>query len=183
MFDPEYSISLYFSDDATLTQADIDQLSDWIAQSDENAAKFVQASLMHRAIYDYLVGADANKNIMLDLEESAIAGGDGSADSGVMQDMSQLAECEKTAPMVETPREEITEEAGPVVVRPARVKKAASKFQIFTLVTCAAAMIFFALFIKFAPEPLPSVEVATLIDQMNVQWGDPAVDLENGQRL
>jgi len=71
MFDPEYTITLYFNDAESLTQDDIDQLSDWIEQSDENAAKFIQASLMHRAIYDYLVGADTNKNIMLDLAEAA----------------------------------------------------------------------------------------------------------------
>jgi hypothetical protein len=182
MFDPEYAITVYFNDADALTAAEIDQLSEWIKASDENAARFVQASLIHRAIYDYLVGADANKNVMLDMAEAAV-GGNGSADSAVMLDMSQLAECEKTAPTVEFLKEEIAEEAGPVVVRPAREKKPVSKFQIFTLIASAAAVILFALFIGFVPEPLPSVEVATLTDQMNVEWGDPAVDLETGCRL
>ncbi len=180
MFDPEYTITMYFNDVEALTLSDIEQLSEWIEQSDENAARFVQASLVHRAIYDYLVGADANRNIMLDMEEAAAGGG--SADSGVMLDMSQLAEWEVTSPAVEIPEEERGEETDPVI-RPARKKRPVSKFQIFTLIMSAAAMIFFALFIKLAPKPLPSVEVATLVDQMDVQWGDPAIDLENGERL
>ncbi len=107
---------------------------------------------------------------------------DPSEDSEMAQDMLEILEWEETSPAVEVPKEEIAEETDPVI-HPARKKRPVSKFQIFTLVTGAAAMIFFALFIKFAPVPLPSIEVATLVDQMNVQWGDSAVDLENGERL
>jgi len=93
-----------------------------------------------------------------------------------------IAACEKDAPAVEIQKEEIAEEIE-LVIHPPRKKRPPGKFQIFTLVVSAAAVIFFALFIKFIPEPLPSVEVATLVDQMNVQWADPAVDFENGSRL
>ncbi len=93
-----------------------------------------------------------------------------------------MAEAEETALTVEIPKEEIAEETDPVI-HPAREEKPISKFKIFTLITCAAAMLFFALFIKFAPEPLPRVEVATLVDQMNIQWAESSVDFENGDRL
>jgi len=74
MFDPEYTISLYFNGDSALTQADVDQLSDWIELSDENAAKFIQVSFIHRAIHDSLVGADIKKNVLLDIKEGADSG-------------------------------------------------------------------------------------------------------------
>jgi len=104
------------------------------------------------------------------------------ADSGLDLNLwAAFAECEKSAPAVEIPKEEVEEEAEPVI-HPLK-KKPISKFQIFTVVMSAAAMLCFALFIKLVPEPLPSVEVATLVDQMNVQWADPGVDLESGCRL
>ncbi len=64
MFDPEYTISMYLNGDEALTQGDVDQLADWIEQSPENAAKFVQASFIHRAVHDSFAGADIEKNVM-----------------------------------------------------------------------------------------------------------------------
>ena len=72
MFDAEYIISLYFNGDEALGQADIDKLSDWIGQSHENAAKFVQASFVHRIIHDCLTGEDIQKNVLLDLQEAIV---------------------------------------------------------------------------------------------------------------
>jgi len=95
--------------------------------------------------------------------------------------LTALAEYEKTAPVVEIPKEEIEEESEPVI-RPLK-KKPLSKLQIAAIVTSAAAMLLFALFIKFVPEPLPSVEVATLVDQMNVQWSESSLEPEVGSRL
>jgi hypothetical protein len=121
--------------------------------------------------------------VLSNKKEDTVAGFPASMDNNIMQAFQELAEVEETAPTVEIPKEEVAEEAGPVVVRPARVNKPASKFQIFTLITGVAAVLFLALFIKFVPEALPSIEVATLTDQMNVQWGDSGFNYENGERL
>jgi hypothetical protein len=94
-----------------------------------------------------------------------------------------MAEYEKTVPAVEDLREKPSREMVPKVVYPPSSKRKVTKLQILTLVTSAAAVLFIVLFAKLTPKPLPSVEVATLVDQMNVQRADPKADYENGSRL
>jgi hypothetical protein len=199
MFDPEYTISLHFNGDATLTQADVDQLSDWIVQSPENAAKFIQASFMHRAVHDSLNGIDMTKNVLLDLNEATNSGYDVvmdssislkgvdidrvlaedkepavSLDSNIMQALQELAECERTAPTV------IVEK--PVVERELIRNIDNSNFKIFAgsvnkLSLCAA--VFFAAcligllgFAYFTPTPVDPPVVAQLIDQIDAVWDE-----------
>jgi hypothetical protein len=95
----------------------------------------------------------------------------------------EVAEYEKTAPAIEIPREQPQRELVQKVVYPPHPKRKISKFNLFTLAASAAAMLLLVLFLKFAPERRNSIEVATLVDQMNTEWGDPAVGFENGCRL
>ena len=136
MFDYEYIISLYFNGDEALTEADVDHLSEWIEQSQENAAIFLQESFMHRAIHDALVSAEINRNVLLDLQEGTGSDYEAVMDSNVslegvsidevlsdekekstaanvseisrslMGAFLELAECERTAPSIEIPKEE-----------------------------------------------------------------------------
>jgi hypothetical protein len=96
MFDPEYIISLYFDGNEALTRADVDHLSEWIGQSRENVLTFVQASLIHRTIYDVLVGDDAKKNVLLDFTEATKGGYDvimdGNASGGGINTKEDLSE-------------------------------------------------------------------------------------------
>ena len=86
MFDPQYIITLYFNGDEALTQGDVDHLSEWIGQSHENAVEFIQASFMHRAIHDSLVGTDLKKNALLDLNEATTSAYEVVMDSNVSLD-------------------------------------------------------------------------------------------------
>ncbi len=93
-----------------------------------------------------------------------------------------LAEYEKTAPRFELSEEEPSQELIQKVVH-ARNPYKISKFNIFTFAISAAAIFLILLFIKFAPTKRYSVEVATLIDQVNVKWADSRSQLDNGSRL
>lgn len=95
---------------------------------------------------------------------------------------SEMAEYEKNAPTVDIPQPK-PEKDYLEVVCPAREPKKLSKFQIFTLVSSAAAILFFVLFVKFVPENKYSSEVATLIDQIDVEWGQDNINLKAGSRL
>ena len=99
------------------------------------------------------------------------------------EDLLRLSEYEKIAPKVEIPEKKLQRELIQKVVYPPREKLKATKFQIFTLAMSAAAILFFALFTQFAPERPYSLEVATLVDQINVQWADPTINFKNGDRL
>jgi hypothetical protein len=71
---------------------------------------------------------------------------------------------EETAPVIGIPEEKMT------------------KFQKITFAACAA-MLLFLVYLRYAP-PMPySMEVATLVDQMDVQWGVSGVRFEDGRRL
>lgn len=187
--------------DNEISDSDFAKLTDWLNSSREAKLYYYRfmgdcsalslrklttiAENLQDSQFDILPVDYSNASLRgVDLEEfMADVDRDESQDSGLTQDMLEILEMERTSFAVEVPKEEIAEEeAGPVVVRPARVNKRVSKFQIFTLVMSAAAMLFVALLLMFSPEPVPSVEVATLSDQMNVQWG-PSGKPESGERL
>ena len=93
----------------------------------------------------------------------------------------RLAEYEKTAPELE-----ISEDAQPEliqkVVYPKREKRRVTKFQIVTLIMSTAAILFFFLFLHFAPSK-SSVEVATVLDCVSAKWANVNFPIEKGVRL
>ncbi len=93
-----------------------------------------------------------------------------------------LAEDERTAPAINIPKEEQCQDLIENVVYPKTSHKL-TRFNLFTVVVSAAAILFVILFVKFNPPKPYSVEVATLVDQVNAQWADSAVYFENGYRL
>ena len=89
---------------------------------------------------------------------------------------------EETAPVIEIPEEKPQRELIQKVVYPPREKREMTKFQKITFAACAA-MLLFLVYLRYAP-PMPySMEVATLVDQMDVQWGVSGVRFEDGRRL
>ncbi|MHC4881673.1 MAG: FecR family protein [Planctomycetota bacterium] len=205
MFDPEKIITLYFFGDEALTQADVDRLSEWIGQSQENAVEFIRASCMHRAIHDALVGADIKKNILLDLDETINGDYEGVMDSNVslrgvnvdsftvgkkqsdgdecpMTDMMrELLEMERTAPAIEIPKVEPPRELIQKVVYPPRRKREISKFNLFVLATSAAAMLFLAIMVTFAPSK-PEV-VARFTELEDCRWMDSTAQVLSGDSI
>jgi len=201
MFDPEYTISLYFNGSEALTQTDIDRLSDWIAESEENGAKFIQASFMHRGIYDSLTGEVSQKNALFDLIDLAKSDSGVLIDSNVplrgvdMQDvlgdaddfylsedsemtraMLELLELERTSPAV------VIEKPEPVKPKRELIQKVENNFKWFpgegnkpltlALLTMAACFMVFIGYLHFNPAPLPLPVVAYLDDSIDAVWDD-----------
>lgn len=127
---------------------------------------------------------ETTKNSPLDPEDMGIKEVNDVEESWLGQEMwEELLEYEKTSPAVEIPKEEPKRELIQKVVYPPSSTRKVSKFEIFTLITSAAAVILFVLFIKFAPADSPAVDVAELVDQMNVKWSPSTGNLKNGRRM
>ncbi|MBC8378849.1 MAG: hypothetical protein H8E62_06730 [Planctomycetes bacterium] len=96
-----------------------------------------------------------------------------------------MAQHEKTAPVMEVSEEKPQRERELIqhLVYPPKKKYVISRSSVFWLAMSAAAMLFFFLFLRFVPPKQYRVEVATLVDQMNVQWAQPEATLETGSRL
>ena len=93
-----------------------------------------------------------------------------------------LAEHEKKAPKIEDFKEKSERELIQNVVYRPREKQKMSRLNKFVLVS-SAAIILFLIYLNFSPKPQPGIEVATLVDQMDVQWGKSDFAMEIGDRL
>ena len=93
----------------------------------------------------------------------------------------ELSEYEKNAPAIDLDTKAPEREIIQKVVYEKQPRKI-SKFTIFSGFFSAAAMLLIVLFIRFMPERY-SVEVATLVDQINIKWADSKVSFKNGDRL
>ena len=131
------------------------------------------------------VGTDSNVSLRgVNLEEfmSDVNQVD-AEDSEITCAMLELLEMERTAPAFVIPKVEPPCELIQKVVHPPREKPKLTKFQKFFFAATAAAVIFFVLFVKFGPVSVPSVDVATVADQMNVKWADSSYSPKSGERL
>ena len=90
---------------------------------------------------------------------------------------------EKTAPAIEFSEDDSRQELIQHVVYPPRQKRTISKLGIASLIVSAAAVILLVLFVKIVPHQPYSVEVATLVDQIHVQWAQSGTHPETGGRL
>jgi hypothetical protein len=154
-----------------VSDLDIQALKDWLEKDPQAQSKYVKFVKDYTAIklYSEMHGVSQQNN------ESPV---EGFSDNiwRVLSDM------ERTAPPVEIP-EEIPQQQMPVkVLYPPQNKRRLSKLDRFSFIASAAVILFFVYLSFTSPKP-SSVEVATLIDQMDVKWDGSAVDLENGDRL
>lgn len=100
-----------------------------------------------------------------------------------MKTWEQFVEYEKTAPVIDIPEEKPQRELIQKVVGPSREKRKISKFQIATFILSAAAILLVILFVRIVPTKPYSMDVATLVDQMDVQWGQSGLALDTGSRM
>jgi len=101
MLDPETLISRYFHDHPSMTQGDLDELSEWIRQDPSHAKRFACAAFVHRALYDCLTGEEIQGAV------STRGGQAAPDDSGVLWDdrfWHRIAEYEKKAPALSVQR-------------------------------------------------------------------------------
>jgi hypothetical protein len=93
----------------------------------------------------------------------------------------RMADYEKTAPGIALPKEPPKRELIQRVVREKNTYPV-SKLSVFTAIFSAAALLFLVLLVKLSPLP-DRVEVATLIEQLDVKWAESGVKFKNGDRL
>ena len=94
----------------------------------------------------------------------------------------ELAKYEKHAPPIAVEPDEPSREPIQKVVRE-KTPYRLSTTSIVSLTACAAMVLFAVMFVKFVPDKGVPVEVATLTDQIDVQWMDPRMSLQTGTRL
>ena len=94
----------------------------------------------------------------------------------------QLAKEERSAPEVKIAEGKPSRELIQKVVCPPKEKRKLSKFNKVILAINAAAILFFVLFLKFAP-PKGGIEVATLNDSINAEWANTKGAFQKGDRI
>ena len=142
----------------------------------ERLNTMLQTNSQARSVYLELI------NVHLGLESEDVLLGIGKTGSRPDFDNSvweALAEYEKTAPVIELPKEKTQRELIQKIVYPSREKQRISKLSIFTLMNVAAVILFFVV-LRFVPSK-GGIEVATLTDSLNAKWAD--VTFAQGTRL
>lgn len=160
----EVSDAFFKSLSEGLTNAELAKLEDILIHN--------QAARKHYYDLAYVSAALKNTEGILALERLL------DFDTDLWQAMAQE---EKTAPEVEIPKEKSSLVQNGV--HPPQEKREISKFSIFTLIACAAAVLFGVVFLKIVDMNSSRVQVATLVDEIDVQWADSNASMKKGCRL
>jgi len=174
--DPEILISRYFDDLESMTQQDLDQLSEWIKQDPSHARRFARAAFIHRAVHDCLVG-DQIQGALETPASSATPD-----DSGFVWDdrfWHWIAEYERTAPALRVERPEPVERR-PQKAQPLKGIKKANRILLFLGAFCLTLLLL--LFAVAGLDRIWSHPVATLRSSMQAAWAGSA-SMESGARL
>lgn len=168
-FDIDELLILLLEND--LTDSQRDYLIEW-SQTEPNAAK-----IYHEFLRSYSVICS---EISARVEREYGTSVDTLFDNALW---AVLAHDEKTAPVLEVPRKKPPRELVQKVVYPPREKREISKFQIFTFIASAAAILFLIAFPKIFPPKTNSIEIATLNAAVDVRWSDSTVSPKSGDAL
>lgn len=174
-YDKLMSLFLYAQD--SMTSEQYEELSEWILRNPDNARVFIQNAMLHHNIHNYFIRSDQTENMIF----PAVADDDVNVQLLSPEIWRLLAEDEKTAPSVKLP-EPMKE---PVVVRKACIEKVPRKISKFSLVSAVlslAAILLLVAYVHLVPITVYE-EVATLVDTVNIQWGEAGMSLEKGSRI
>jgi hypothetical protein len=177
MMGPEMLISRYFQDLESMTQPELDQLSEWIKQDRAHAKLFAQAAFAHRAIYDSLMSEQTQEAL------TAPQSSPSSDDFGFGWDdrfWHWIAEYEKTAPAMEIAKPDLGRKETPKA-EPARSAPQGSRVFLLVSVVGLVAIALLCVVGEIERRWFPS-EVATLRSSMQTRWTDSAGP-ELGDRL
>lgn len=157
-----------------LTDKEIELLNQWM-NTDPHSIEKYSSFLRDYAIVQTLVTGQLER-AQNDLDDTEF-------DNAMWNAM---LEFERNAPEIEVPRPQ-REKQPPIacaaVNRPCQpVRGRFHKFQLYTLLTSAAAVLLVAFYL-YMTGPQSSEEVATVTDTMNVKWADPMFSLKQGDRL
>jgi hypothetical protein len=176
MTDPEILISRYFEDPESMTQHDMDQLSEWIKQGPSHAKQFAQAAFVHRGVYDSLTSEQTQEALTGPLSSPS------ADDSGFRWDdhfWHRIAKYENTAPAVNIEKPDSTEEQ---LQKPEPAKDIVKTNRALLLVSafCVAAVLFLCVVRQIQEFWFPP-EVATLGSSMQAEWADSAAPKPGGR--
>jgi hypothetical protein len=107
------------------------------------------------------------------------------ADGGpnlLFEELQKMADYENVAPAIEPSKEKLPIELIQKVVYPPRERHKVSKLQIGLLVTSAAAMLFFAVFLKFT-SGRNGIPIAKVSDGVNTEWLSASGEISVGSPL
>ena len=142
--------------DGTLTQDQMSKLNQMLADDDEAVKHYVDFLEIQVLVELNFSGTSEISMPVYD------------RDVQTLKDLwHQLSLEEQTAPAMELPEAESERELIQKVIRPVRRKRKVSKFQILSFISSAAAILCIIFFSKFLPPQPYSVEVATLVDQVD----------------
>ena len=161
---------LILSLEGVATAEDMQTLKTLLDSSDQARDYYVQAVIEVQNIRDMDWEVETSEDLM------------NSSDILSHEFWSAFAEQEKNAPAIEIPRQEPPQDLIQNVER-VHMSYRFRKSHVATLILSAAALLLIVLFVKIVPEGTSSIAVATLVDQINVQWNQPDIKYENGDRL
>ncbi|MGE4285484.1 MAG: NPCBM/NEW2 domain-containing protein [Phycisphaerae bacterium] len=97
--------------------------------------------------------------------------------------LKELAEMEQNAPRIDHTDEQTPQQHIRNTVRPKLGRRKVSRFEKIIFTANIAALLFIMLFVKFYPAESKSIEVATVIDQIDARWAQSDKVIANGFRL
>lgn len=167
--------------EGVLSDDQFDRLDQWLVSDDQVRDIYVDftkiwSDLRYFQSSFYSDSKNKRENSVI---QKVISNDENLTDSAIWR---ALAADEKLAPELKMTEEVPPRELIQKVIYPHKKRKI-SKFQIFTLVINAAAILLLILFIKFVPKRQNSIDVATLVDQMNTKWAQADSIPKTGCRL
>ena len=182
----EELLSIYLLDPDSMNEQQIQTLSGWIKQDQKNARIFIDSMLFRRDIHDLMLCSDNSiNNLLLNSHEAKKSNSDSSMFD--MQLMHSLLENELQAPEVlidNVDRDKTKEQISETVKDEMKIIKTNKFSRLYNAIVSIAAvlMILFIVYANIFPPSL-SVSVATVTDQLGVEWNKTSSRLNNGERV
>jgi len=160
----------------TLTDEQFIQLDRWISTDRAAGQIYVDYTKMWAELQ--MFQASANPCVHAELTSKKLQDETGFNNSQLWQ---ALSDEEKKAPVIQTFLEEPSPPLVYKVEHP-KVRYRVRRSTIVSLTTALAALVLLMLFVRFAP-PKSGMEVATLFDSVDAEWGMTNMDMRKGVRV
>jgi len=161
--------------EGVITDTDFEHLDSWISNDEWACRLYVDYVKLWADLQGFQLAAKPDYGLIS--TDTWQSDGIEFADS---QFWKMLAEHEEAAEEIELPKEPPQHELIQKVIYSPREKQKISKFQIFTLITSAAAVLVILLYVNYYPV---HKEVATLTQSAHARWADIDRPMEIGTRL
>lgn len=160
-----------------ITDAQFKQLDDLIADNPEVCRLYVDYTKMWADLQKFQTSANPTMD-----PEQLLSRPSSGIDGYNAQLWQALADEEKMAPGIKVAKEPVKPELIQKVIRQ-REPRQINKFSIVSGILSTAAILMLVLFAKFGHQKQYNYEVATLIDQINAEWGHTDTNMQQGVRF